>query len=72
MDQAQANADLAQAAGLIAGALGFYETNMPSAEITMIHGVLSRLAARSEAIAGVSAGTFNVQPADGGTNKPPA
>lgn len=70
MDQTQANADLAQAATLIQGALAWYEENRPSPEITTIHGLLSRLAERSEAIAGVSAGTFNVQPLDGGTSKP--
>jgi len=70
MDQATANANLAQAATLIQGALGWYETNLPSAEIALIHGLLSRVAARAETIAGVSAGTFNIQPDDGGTNKP--
>ena len=63
--QSEANADLATAAGLIQGALAWYHDNQPSGELDLVHALLERIASRAEAIAGLTAGTLNVRPADG-------
>lgn len=74
MDQTQANADLATAAGLIQGALSFYEgASSPLApdqiaQVKAMHSHLSRIAKDAEVIAGVTGGTFHP---DDGQPKPP-
>ena len=73
--QSAANADLATAAGLIQGALAFFEgPDTPLApdqvaQVKTMHVHLFRIAKDAEVIAGVRAGTFAVQPLDG-TPKP--
>lgn len=65
MDQSDANAALATAAGLIQGALGWYHTNEPSVQLDRIHRRLALIADEAEGLAAVEGGTFNVRPLDG-------